>query len=54
MGVFPKIVVPQIGWFISWKTENPIKIYDLGGFAPLFLVQHPWIVIWFGVFFLVI
>ena len=30
--VFPKIVVPQNGWFIR---ENPIKIHDLG--VPLFL-----------------
>ena len=30
--VFPKIGVPQNGWFIM---ETPIKIHDLG--APLFL-----------------
>ena len=23
--------------------ENPIKIHDLGGISPLFLVQHPYI-----------
>ena len=31
--MFPKIGVPQNGWFIM---ETPIKIHDLGG-QPLFL-----------------
>ena len=38
MWVLPKIMVPQNGWFIR---EIPIKKDDLGGFTPLFLVQHP-------------
>ena len=33
MWLFPKIVVPQNGWFIR---ESPIKIDDLGGFPPIF------------------
>ena len=31
--VFPKIGVPQNGWFIM---ENLIKMDDLGGFTPIF------------------
>ena len=36
MWVFPKIGVPQNGWF---RMENPIKMDDLGGFHgfPIFL-----------------
>ena len=32
--VFPKIMVPQNGWFI---VENPMKMDDLGVSTPLFL-----------------
>ena len=31
--VFPKIVVPQNGWF---TMENPMKMDHLGGFPPIF------------------
>ena len=36
--VFPKIGVPQSGWFI---VENPIKMDDLG--VPLFLETYIYI-----------
>ena len=35
--VFPKIGVPQNGWFVM---ENPIKIHDLG---VLCFLKHPYI-----------
>ena len=37
MWVFPKIVVPQNGWFIR---ENPIKMDDLGVYTPIFGNTH--------------
>ena len=40
-GCFPKIGIPQNGWFIM---ENPIKMDDLGG-TPIFGNIH----MWFGV-----
>ena len=37
--MFPKIEVPQSGWFYN---GNPYFLMDdLGGKHPLFLVQHP-------------
>jgi len=40
--VFPKIVVPQNGWFI---VENPIKMDDLGRKNPIFGNTHIWIIL---------
>ncbi len=49
IGVFPKIGVPQNGWFI---IKNPIKMDDLG--VPLFLetsIESPWKMMAKGDFF---
>ena len=36
--MFPKIGVPQNGWFI---LENPMNKWDDLGVNTIFLVQHP-------------
>jgi len=38
--VFPKIRVPQNGWFTIFIRESPIRIDDLGAKTPIFGNTH--------------